>query len=790
VLLVAAMLGCTLGLDTELNRPRAGDESGAPDAGSDGPGGIDAADDPDVGGDDTSRADAPDGGDDAEAADTADSGGDADDAAEADSRVEDAGGGDGDVAVELDALDDGDAAEAGTDGDAFVNACGGTDVLDPVPGEPCGTCDSGEITCAGPNSVSCVGDEGEAVLNACGGCEELAGRPGERCRLCGRYVCSGAESLLCESGYCQLGEPCASDDGCTDSNAHCSNAHCAPVGFAYVPPGRFSMGSPPTEAGRDVDETAHEVVVTWPRYVAETEVTRAQWHDATTWSSAGFNSPAGGVGACSDCAVGAVTFWEAVAFANGRSAQDDLPLCYDLTNCSGTPGTSFTCTASEFAGFSCRGYRLPSEAEWEQAARAGTTSPLYNGLGVSATGDNCVPLDSAVEGIAWYCGNAGEVQPVGGKLENPWGLFDVSGNVWELCFDVYWDDYELLAERDPWNEEPQGVDPLLIVRRSGGVTSAADRVRSANRGAVQPNSSLSDIGLRLARTAGECDWVAFDYDRYALCWRPETFLDARNVCTRQGMRLALADDDAVDSWLLEQIGDRDGDATWWAGGSDADAEGTWRWLDGRAVTDPHWLEGEPDDNLGEDCLGLVVSDDGGGIVLGWNDVDCALERPFFCEEVRPPYVRLGVDDTYHLFVNGSEVFTPVHDDSGVVSIVPLALEGPTAIGVVAENTLGSGGLIAEIVLDDSPDSRAVASDTSWRVFVAHSSSGELAAAPDGWSAVDFDDSGWLSAVDHSTLPVFETLATGFPESSTAQLIWSDDADDLVVHFRVVVDPDE
>jgi formylglycine-generating enzyme required for sulfatase activity len=133
-----------------------------------------------------------------------------------------------------------------------------------------------------------------------------------------------------------------------------------------------------------------------------------------------------------------------------------------------------------FEGLSCTGYRLPTEAEWEYAARAGTR--------VARHGE----LDS----VAWFDGNAGgQSHPVGQKLGNAWGLVDMLGNVWEWCQDGY-GAYGVTSVADP-----QGVDGAVYrVNRGGSWGGPALYVRSGDRDRNGPGVRYVYLGFRPARS--------------------------------------------------------------------------------------------------------------------------------------------------------------------------------------------------------------------------------------------------------------------------------------------------
>ena len=158
--------------------------------------------------------------------------------------------------------------------------------------------------------------------------------------------------------------------------------------------------------------------------------------------------------------------------------------------------------------YQCRGYRLPTEAEWEYAARSGTTKSIWtpNGGGDLFEEDihSCaqgITLDDGtpLEDIAWFCANAEDkTHEVGQKIANAWGLYDMHGNVWEWCEDVWHENYKgAPTDGSAWIEGgAQGVRVL----RGGSWISLALALRSAYRYRNYRDNRFNDYGFRLART--------------------------------------------------------------------------------------------------------------------------------------------------------------------------------------------------------------------------------------------------------------------------------------------------
>jgi len=244
----------------------------------------------------------------------------------------------------------------------------------------------------------------------------------------------------------------------TQQAAGSSTAVCR-AGYVRIAPGTFTMGSPSAEEGRKSDETQHSVTITRAFCMKTTEVTQGEWQ-----AEAGAN-PSRFQNCGANCPVENVTWDDAVWYANALSRREGLPACY---------------AGSTFTGLDCRGYRLPTEAEWEYAARAGTTAATYGNL----------------DSVAWYDQNAGETtHPVRQKEPNAWGLYDMLGNVWEWTGD--WFGEYSRAVTDPTGP----ATGHAWVFRGGSWYHLAPNARAAFRNGRKPGLRSSNIGFRLVLTA-------------------------------------------------------------------------------------------------------------------------------------------------------------------------------------------------------------------------------------------------------------------------------------------------
>jgi formylglycine-generating enzyme required for sulfatase activity len=369
---------------------------------------------------------------------------------------------------------------------------------DPVCGESCGECKQGYACQDGKcvYSASCgngICDVGETYCNCPDDCQIE----------CGDGCCSSDEDYQNCPQDCQCVPDCSGkqcgDDGCGGSCGQCGGGQMCivnkcvvsscPAGYVPISAGTFTMGSPTDEPGRDGDETQHQVTITRAFRLKETEVTQGEWQALMG------NNPSYFQSCGSTCPVEKVSWWDAVAYCNALSKKEGLQECYTLSGCSGTPGVVFACTGVTFVGLSCTGYRLPTEAEWEYAARAGTTTSTYNGT-IDAEHLYCEQPNPVLDPIAWFCGNSGgTTHPVKQKQPNAWGLHDMLGNVWEWCWDWY-DSYPGGAVTDPTGPGT-GSDRVF---RGGSWYDFARFVRAALRVWDDPGYRGDYLGFRPARS--------------------------------------------------------------------------------------------------------------------------------------------------------------------------------------------------------------------------------------------------------------------------------------------------
>ena len=246
--------------------------------------------------------------------------------------------------------------------------------------------------------------------------------------------------------------------------------------FILVKSGSFLMGSPESEKGRNWNEKRHKVIISKNFFIQETEVTQGQWKKLVGFNPSSFK----------------------------KYGPD-----YPVDTVSWNQCREFIKVLNKWEG--TNKYRLPTEAEWEYACRAGSTTAFADG---PITEFSCITPDPALNAIGWYCANSGLKNPPGDfrphpvktKKPNAWGIYDMSGNVEEWCLDsCKW--------RNAWTGKigvitdtykNNIIDPLSKtgtrrIIRGGSWNESAKYCRSAYRGYYKPVAKRNSLGFRILR---------------------------------------------------------------------------------------------------------------------------------------------------------------------------------------------------------------------------------------------------------------------------------------------------
>ena len=247
-----------------------------------------------------------------------------------------------------------------------------------------------------------------------------------------------------------------------------------------IPAGTFTMGSPHSEAGRGSDEDQVEVTITTPFYMADTEVTQGQWLAVTGRTlKEQIETQTGPIGRSAKLVtkVSAVGDDQPMPFVNYADALEFCAILTAKEHASGNLPETLT-------------YTLPTEAQWEYACRAGTTTVFSSGDTLDSDDANFYgKIPYGVEGEGEY---RDKTTPVKTFAPNPWGLYDVHGNLYEWCLDWY-------SESAPGGTDPEVIeegDSRII--RGGTWNRKATSCRSAYRYSSTPERRAYNVGFRVA----------------------------------------------------------------------------------------------------------------------------------------------------------------------------------------------------------------------------------------------------------------------------------------------------
>lgn len=299
---------------------------------------------------------------------------------------------------------------------------------------------------------------------------------------------------LDEGSPCEPGQELVEDTCipvCPGGMVRLEGEACAPPGYERIEHGPFQMGTQQTNQPSPRDESPqHRVVISRSLWMKSKPVTTGEWVALMDSHPSNFSRRCGDT-----CPVESVNWYEALTYANALSASHQLSACYVLENCrgelgGGLDGLTYRCALVTPVEV-CTGYRLPTEAEWEYARRAGQTEGSRS------------DVEGRLDEIAWYSNNAGgRTQPVGLKHPNAWGLYDMAGNVFEWVWDIYEEGYYRSSpELDP--QGPEGQTEQIRGLRGGCWNSDTEDLRPSARAAEAPVGRANTLGFRLVRAVVE-----------------------------------------------------------------------------------------------------------------------------------------------------------------------------------------------------------------------------------------------------------------------------------------------
>ena len=257
-----------------------------------------------------------------------------------------------------------------------------------------------------------------------------------------------------------------------------------PEGFVRIQGGTFHMGSPETEDWRSDDETVHAVTVS-DFYMEVCEVTQEEYHEVMGENPSNFKGE--------HLPVENLTWYEAVNYCNARSEKEGLTKAYTVD------GKNVTWNRS------ADGYRLPTEAEWEYACRAGTETPFNTETSISPEESNYFGHYPYLIEENYFSQEKLDTEPgeyrettvaVDSFSPNKWGLYNMHGNVGEWCWD-YYGEYPTEEQTDPAGAETG----TRKISRGGGWNDFAKHIRSAYRASSPADRKSASIGMRLVRNA-------------------------------------------------------------------------------------------------------------------------------------------------------------------------------------------------------------------------------------------------------------------------------------------------
>ena len=280
----------------------------------------------------------------------------------------------------------------------------------------------------------------------------------------------------------------------------------APTNMALIPAGSFEMGNALSASGDgDSDELPVHTVSVSAFYMDKYEVSKALWDEVATWAAAnGYDiNAASASGKATNHPVHSVTWSSVVKWSNARSQKEGLTPCYTVGGVVMRTGTS-----DPDCNFLASGYRLPTEAEWEKAARGGSSGKRFPwGDTTTHSQANYYSLDGDSYDVSptrghhptYATGSTPYSSPVGSFVPNAYGLYDMVGNMFEWCWDLYSSSYYVSSP----SSDPRGASSgsNRVVRGGCWNNYGVSNTRAADRFNYGPGSRSSFVGFRCVRSS-------------------------------------------------------------------------------------------------------------------------------------------------------------------------------------------------------------------------------------------------------------------------------------------------